>query len=176
MLHGDEGIKFARTVVRLPEANKFDKAESSKVASTPWDLHRRRETEVISKDKKQEQEDRMRENKIVLSRAVYIKPGDLTKFGLMRGCPKCDHQIAYGPGRTPKPHSANRRAGIMGELANTPEGRVRIAAATERLDGTVAELGNQYCGDVPQPRGEVRGCATSTRARGGRCSDRVYSL
>ena len=51
MLHGEEGIKFARAVVRLPEANKFDKVELSKVASTPWDLHRPRETEVIFKDK-----------------------------------------------------------------------------------------------------------------------------
>ena len=38
----------------------------------------------------------------------------------------------------------------MGELANTPEGRTRIAAAAERLDRTVAELGNQYRGDIPQ--------------------------
>ena len=34
----EEGIKFARTVVRVPEANNFDKADLSKVASTPWDL------------------------------------------------------------------------------------------------------------------------------------------
>ena len=38
----------------------------------------------------------------------------------------------------------------MGKLANTPEGRVRIAAAAERLDRTVAELGNQYRGDIPK--------------------------
>ena len=104
MLHGDEGIKFARTIVRLLEANKFDKAELSKVASTPWDLHKPREAEVILKDKKEDEEDFMRDNKMALSRAVYIKPEDLTKFGLIRGCPKCDHQIAYGPGRTSKPH------------------------------------------------------------------------
>ena len=37
-----------------------------------------------------------------------------------------------------------------GELANTPDGRVRIAAAAERLDRTVVELGNQYRGDIPK--------------------------
>ena len=105
ILHGDEGIKFARTVVRLPEANKFDQAELNKVASTPWDLHKPRETEVVFKEKKEDEEDLMKENKIAVSRAVYIKPEDLTKFGLTRGCPKSDHQIAYGPGRTSKPHS-----------------------------------------------------------------------
>ena len=81
MLHGDEGINFAWTVVRLPEVNEFDKAELSKVESTPWDLHRPREAEVIFNDKKGEQEDLMRENKIALSRAFCIKPDDLTEFG-----------------------------------------------------------------------------------------------
>ena len=38
----------------------------------------------------------------------------------------------------------------MGELATKPEGRTRIAAAAERLDRTVAELGNQYRGDIPK--------------------------
>ena len=203
MLHGDEGIKSARIVVRLPEANKFDKAELSKVASTPWGLHRPRQTEIIFKDKKEEQEDLMRENKIALSReqdcscrglhrprqteiifkdkkeeqedlmreskialprAVYTKPEDLTKLGLKRGCPKCDHQIAYSPGRTSKPHSAKCRARIMGELANTPEGRTRIAAAAERLDRTVAELGNQYRGDIPKGRSQ-RLCNISASQR-----------
>ena len=70
MLHGDEGIKFAGTVVRLPEANKFDKAEPSEVASTPWDLHRPRETEGIFEEKKEEQDDLMREDKVALSRAT----------------------------------------------------------------------------------------------------------
>ena len=81
MLHGDESIKFARAVVRLPEANKFDKVELSKVASTPRDSPKPREIEVIFNDKKEEQEDLMREDKIALSRAVYIKPDDLTEFG-----------------------------------------------------------------------------------------------
>ena len=40
----------------------------------------------------------------------------------------------------------------MGELANTPEGRVRIAAAAERIVRTVAEVGNQYRGDIPKEK------------------------
>ena len=84
MLHGYEGIKLARTVVWLPEANKFDKAELGKVASTPWDLHRPRDAEVVFKEKKEDEEDLLKDNKIALSRAVYIKPEDLTKFGLTR--------------------------------------------------------------------------------------------
>jgi hypothetical protein len=124
----------------LPEANKFDKAELGKVASTPWDLHRQRNVEVIFKEKKEDEENLTKDNKIALSRAVYIKPEDLTKFGLARGCPKCDRQIAYGPGRTSKPHSTKCRARIMGELATKTEGRTRITTTAERLVRTMAEL------------------------------------
>ena len=74
MLHGDEGIKFARTAVRLPDANNFGKVELSKVASTPWDLLRPRETKVIFKDKKEEQEDLMREDKIALPELCTSSP------------------------------------------------------------------------------------------------------
>ena len=38
----------------------------------------------------------------------------------------------------------------MGETAKTPLGRVRIANASERLDRTVAEIGEQHRIDVPQ--------------------------
>ena len=38
----------------------------------------------------------------------------------------------------------------MKELANTDEGRARIAAAAVRLDMTVSELGQRHRADVPQ--------------------------
>ena len=38
----------------------------------------------------------------------------------------------------------------MGELAKTPAGLARIAAASERLDRTVGELGRQHRGDLAQ--------------------------
>ena len=46
------GIQFAMAIVWLPGANKFDKSELSKVASTPWDLHKPREIEVVFQEKK----------------------------------------------------------------------------------------------------------------------------
>ena len=38
----------------------------------------------------------------------------------------------------------------MNEMSKTPEGRIRIAAAAERLDFTVSLLGQQHRADVPQ--------------------------
>ena len=82
----------------------------------------------------------MKENKIALSRAVRINLEDLTKFGLMRGCPQFRSPNRLRP-RLYIEASLNKVQGKdHGELAITPEGSTRIAAAAERLDKTGAEL------------------------------------
>ena len=130
------------------------------MAVTPWDMHVPREMEVVFKDKSDEKQETMKD-KVTMSRQVFIKATDIEQFGMTRGCPRCDHQLRYGPGRTTSQHSQACRARIMGEIAKTPLGRVRIANASERLDRTVAEMGEQHRIDVPQG-GEVGGWCTST--------------
>ena len=36
-------------------------------------------------------------NKVFMATQVYIKPNDIEQFGMTRGCPRCDHHVAYGP-------------------------------------------------------------------------------
>ena len=149
MLHDGNSIKLARTVLRMPRAEKWNKEAMSKIGCTPYDLHQPREPEVTFREKKEEaHEEPMR--KVVMARQVYIKPADIEKYGLTRGCKKCDHKRLYGPGRTSAGHSKLCRDRIMNEMSKTPEGRIRIAAAAERLDFTVSELGQQHRADVPQ--------------------------
>ena len=112
-------------------------------------MHVPREMEVVFKDKSDEKQETMKD-KVTMSRQVYIKATDIEQFGMTRGCPRCDHQLRYGPGRTTSQHSQACRARIMGEIAKTPLGRVRIANASKRLDRTVAEMGEQHRIDVPQ--------------------------
>ena len=78
---------------------------------------------------------------ISLARQVYIKPKDIERYGLARGCNKFDHERNVGPGRTPAAPPKVCRDRIMTELAKTDEGQARIAAAVARLDMTVSELG-----------------------------------
>ena len=80
-----------------------------------------RETGVVFKEKK-EVADENPQIKAAMSRQVYIKPADLEQFGLTRGCPRRDHQISHGPGRTSKPHSQTCRMRIMAELAKAAAG------------------------------------------------------
>ena len=114
------------------------------MAVTPWDMHVPREMEVVFKDKSDEKQETMKD-KVTMSRRVYIKATDIEQFGMTRGCPRCDHQLRSGPGRTTSQHSQ-----AWGEIAKTPLGLVRIANASERLDRTVAEMGKQHRIDVPQ--------------------------
>ena len=60
-------------------------------------------------------------------------------FGYTSGCPRFDHELTYGPGRTTRPHSERRRSRIMAELAKTEEGRMRLGLAAERMVRSVAE-------------------------------------
>ena len=71
MIHGGDQIMLARTVLRLPEANKWDRVELAKIAATPWDLHRPREQEVVLKEPRVEQAADL-EGKIALARQPYI--------------------------------------------------------------------------------------------------------
>jgi hypothetical protein len=113
-------------------------------------LHKPRDLEIVFKEKADKVDVDDLEDKVALSRQVYIKAQDLIDFGLTRGCPRCDHQLQYGAGRTGKPHSKRCRDRIMGELIKTEAGKRRIAAASERLDRTVAEMGQQHRADLPQ--------------------------
>ena len=152
MLWDGEALKLARSVFRVPTADKWDKDALAKVSATPYSLHAPKEVEVTFR----EPVDPAGENfkpKVVLARAVWIKKSDIDKYGLTRGCAKCDHERDYGPNRTSKGHSKVCRDRIMVELAKTPEGQARIAAAVSRLDKTVADLGQPHRTDLPQ--GEI---------------------
>ena len=148
----------------MPESRKWNSDELSKVASTPWDLHQPKEPEVVFKERVEDQRE-AGVDKIAVARQVYIKASDLDEFGLTRGCPRCDHQLKYGPGRTSKPHSQQCRARIMGELAKTVSGQARIKTATARLDESMAEHGEQHRTDTPQGDAAAEACGSYA----GRC-------
>ena len=135
IVHGEHGIKFARTIIRLPDANKWNKEALEKLNVTPQSLHIPKEPEVVFRERPADKTEAVAQKQII-SRQVYIKQADIRKFGLTRGCPRCDHELSYGPGRTSRPHSLACRQRIMGELVTTPEGAARVQAAGDRLDRT----------------------------------------
>ena len=58
------------------------------VGAKPWDLHRPREPELMSKNMPDEKKEDNFEEQVALARQVYIKSKDLEEHGLTRGCPR----------------------------------------------------------------------------------------
>ena len=89
MLHDGETMRLARMVMRMPTADKSSKDALSAIALTPYSLHVPNGPEVIFREAAEAQGPLLNP-KVALSRQVYIKPSDIGKHGLTRGCPKCD--------------------------------------------------------------------------------------
>ena len=66
ILYDGESVKFARTVMRVPDANTRDKDALSKVNATPWDFHKPRDVEIVFNDTA-EKVDADFEDKVALS-------------------------------------------------------------------------------------------------------------
>ena len=142
------GVKLSRTVVRVPEVDKFSKEAMAEVRATPWALHEAKKPEVVFRDKVDVDRQYFAE-KTSLARRVYLRASDFDEHGMTRGCPKCDHFLKHNSWGT-RPHSSACRARITAELVKTEGGRIRIGMAAERLDKTVEHLGQQFREDLPQ--------------------------
>ena len=152
MLYSGDEVKLARTVVRVPEAQKWCKDLLAAVKLTPRSLHQPRATEFQDKVNI---EDKEFADRTVLSRQVQLRASDFAEHQPTRGCPKCNQFLRRRDWKlTSGPHSAACRSRIEAELAKTPAGRIRLSAAASRLDRTVEELGQEHRDDLPQ--GELR--------------------
>ena len=112
-------------------------------------MHGAKEPRVVFKDVSSAPEAPKADEPSRKSRRLYIKLSDVEAYGYTEGCPKCDHDLKYGFGRTTKGHSDKCRARITAELAKTPAGRERIAAAIGRLEQYVSEYIEKHDQQVP---------------------------
>ena len=134
----DEEVVYARSVMRIPDCQKWNMESVSKVNVFPWDQHQKRQPEVIFTEKV-EGEQLVGEPAARAVRKLYIKQADVIAFGHTRGCARCEHDVRYGYGRTNKGHTDACRTRIMSELAKTEAGKQRIEATVGRMDKYLSE-------------------------------------
>ena len=149
-----EKIVQARSVQRMPDCQKWDKDKVASVALRPQQLHQPREPRVLFRDQENVAEVPKGDEPQRLARRLYIKASDVEAFGYTEGCPKCDHDLKYGFGRTTKGHSNACRTRITKELAKTDSGRQRIAAASGRLDNFLSDYVEKHSGQQVPAQGE----------------------
>ena len=116
---GDGAIKFTRTLLRMPDAQKWSAENLAAIRQTPFDIHATAEPEVIFKERAADAEAAVRPEEPISRRRLYIKQSDIDAFGYTKGCPRCDHALRYGPNKTAKGHNDICRARIMNELEKT---------------------------------------------------------
>ena len=141
MLYNSEQkiVKMARTVKLVPDADKWNTDSIESLTQTPFSEHVAQDQGVVFQERDAQPGDVDPASKKSLSRRLYILPKDLKDFGFTVGCPKCDHERRYGPGKTTTSHSAACRTRIAEELSKTTEGQRRRTAVEERLRKTVSE-------------------------------------
>ena len=120
----------------LPNAQKWCRESVAKISATPFQLHVDQGPDVVFQDKKTVAEN-VRPQEPIVARRVYMSKKDFEMFGYTSGCPRCDHELKWGPGRTSRPHSERCRTRIMAELAKTESGRLRLGLASDRMDRSV---------------------------------------
>ena len=80
---------------------------------------------------------------------LYIRQEDIVSFGHTPGCPRCEHSMRYGAGRTNIPHSDLCRQRIAAELRGSEVGRRRLAEHDRRTNQQIAgQIQQQH--EVPQ--------------------------
>ena len=146
LVWNDVSVIAARSILRMPDVQKWNKDRVDAIAMRPYQLHKPVEPRVIFKEAAdeipQEAADTLR-----LIRRLYIKKSDIEAFGYTEGCVKCDHDMKYGFGRTTKGHSDQCRKRITEELAKTPAGMERIMAASGRAERFLTEYHEKGLGD-----------------------------
>ena len=77
------------------------------------------------------------------ARDFRITDDVLSKHGYTAGCPRCDHAVRWGWGKTGQHHSPACVRRISEELEKTPKGRARLESARQRTDAWMAQRGEE---------------------------------
>ena len=78
------GLKYSRTLMRMPDPQKWSAEKVAMVRATPWTVYAEKKPEVVFKDKAQIDEQAVRQQ-IAQVRRLYIRQQDLDEFGYTQG-------------------------------------------------------------------------------------------
>ena len=102
------------------------------VSVTPYQAWVPRDPEAIFTEKVHDELQKAKAGIIRQVRQTSIKKADVDAYGHTPGCPRCDHALRYGWGRTKRQHSTACRERIYAEMLNSEQGRLRIARMGQR--------------------------------------------
>ena len=105
MLDSERGIREARTGMRLPDELKFDADIAQAVNIAPQHVRDPRVHEGFREQVIPQASIPTEEDSACKFKRLYIRQEDINTFGHTPGCPRFEHAMRYGNGRTNIPHS-----------------------------------------------------------------------
>jgi hypothetical protein len=132
------GIRHARTLMRLPDGQKFDNDRAAAVSMTPFSTHAAERPKRVFAEKLVDPAE-TNPDAVAKVRGIYIKKEDLEAFGFTPGYKRCRSALTYGNAQGSMPHSIACRLRITEELKKTPAGATRVARMAERTDRFLTE-------------------------------------
>lgn len=135
------GIRYARTLLPMPEPQRWLVEQLRLVAATPWSPHASDEPEVIhhQADAAPGARGGETQDRLAQSRRLYIRQADLDQHGYTKNCQRCQHIIVNGPGAANIQHSEECRTRLTEAINKLPEGQLRIQKIMHRGDRFLAE-------------------------------------
>ena len=140
-----KAVRHARTILRLPEPQKWSIGDVQGIAVTPWSIHEPTGPEVTFPQKDTAPENLPAKQR--MARRMYIRQEDLDKHGYTQGCPKCDHLLTHGPSTGAIAHSEACRARLMEAIAASPGGKERLQKMETRRNDYLDDHARKHDAD-----------------------------
>ena len=97
-------IRHARTLMRLPDVEKFAGTGVAQMSITPWASSATETPKAVFADKNVPKAE-VQADMTMKARSIYIKQADLDAFGYTPGCRRCHSIPTYGRAQGSMPHT-----------------------------------------------------------------------
>ncbi len=136
----------SRALNSRPDEERWDKEILMNLTATPWSLRPRPGAERVPLGDEVPRGPQNIQDVVTNPRQLKITMKILADYGTTRGCPQCDHVRAFQEAKPGLAHSAACRTRIMQDMANTDEGRHKLAEFENRLNRAIAERHDDLLG------------------------------
>ena len=133
------GITTARSLKRVPMANRWCPETLSKITATPWARRDRAAPEVRFTDPAPVPDVPVSVAPPAPTRRFRINDADVRSHGFTDGCTQCSHIQRYGKTKPGAQHTEKCRERILDEIGKSDEGKARLTAHGARADRYLAE-------------------------------------
>jgi hypothetical protein len=135
----DHDVVKVRSILRRPEADRWDEAKLQGVKATPWSLRATSSPAAMELGQPVPKDAPPQDDAVPLPRRLKITMKVLEEFGTTDGCPQCMHIRSFKEMKPGIAHSEACRKRIVEEMKLTAAGAARVERQELRTNRALAE-------------------------------------